>query len=315
MARAILLQRDLRAEQVFAAAGIDLVFQHSTWYGARFRFPTLTWIYDFQHRHMPHMFTKKTYWKREIGFRALAQYSTRIMVSSEDARHDCETFYPAARGRILVNHFAVKLGPTSSTQELLQIRELYRLPEKFFYLPNQFWKHKNHLLVLEALRLLKQRGVSIVVVVSGNPQDCRDPAHPQRIVNTVREYGLENEFRILGLIPYPHVGFLMRLSAAVINPSLFEGWSTTVEEAKAYGVPLVLSNIGVHQEQAPDTCKFFDPTKAEELAKVLSLAWEEWSPGPRPRAETTAAEANRLRRIAFAQRFVAIAQETISSKR
>ncbi len=42
----------------------------------------------------------------------------------------------------------------------------------------------------------------------------------------------------------------MLCSTALINPSQFEGWSTTVEEAKSLGVKMLLSDLEVHKEQA-----------------------------------------------------------------
>jgi glycosyltransferase involved in cell wall biosynthesis len=65
---------------------------------------------------------------------------------------------------------------------------------------------------------------------------------------------------------------LLRASMALINPSRFEGWSTTVEEAKSFAVPLILSDIDVHREQTGGTACYFgidDPGMlADHLSKV-----------------------------------------------
>lgn len=44
---------------------------------------------------------------------------------------------------------------------------------------------------------------------------------------------------------------LMKHAIAIINPSLFEGGSTTVEEAKSLLKVIILSGIPVHREQNP----------------------------------------------------------------
>src|SRR5690606_17136877 len=128
--------------------------------------------------------------------------------------------------------------------------ERYGLPPTYFFLPNQFWSHKNHATVIEALALLKARGRAVTVAASGNPVDPRDPAHFERLTARAAALGVDDLFRPLGLIPYADIALLMRGSAALINPSLFEGWSTTVEEAKATGTPMILSSLDVHREQA-----------------------------------------------------------------
>ena len=71
------------------------------------------------------------------------------------------------------------------------------------------------------------------------------------------------------MIPYPHLQALMRASSALINPSLSEGWSTTVEEARAMGVPMLLSNLDVHREQMGDQAIYFDRHSAQSLADEL----------------------------------------------
>jgi glycosyltransferase involved in cell wall biosynthesis len=146
----------------------------------------------------------------------------------------------------------------------------YQLPERYFYLPNQFWKHKNHRTVIEALRILRQKGYRTVVAASGRAEDYRHPEHFAALQALVHAYGLTHNFRFLGTVPRPHVFALMRSCTALINPSLSEGWSTTVEESKSLGVPMLLSDLRVHREQAGDYASFFDPEAAGQLASLMA---------------------------------------------
>ena len=61
---------------------------------------------------------------------------------------------------------------------------------------------------------------------------------------------------------------LINIAKAVINPSLFEGWSSTVEECKSVGKNMILSDINVHKEQHPNAF-FFSKNSIEELKKIL----------------------------------------------
>ena len=72
------------------------------------------------------------------------------------------------------------------------------------------------------------------------------------------------------MVPRQHVFALMRASTALVNPSLSEGWSTTVEEAKMLGVPMLLSNLRVHMEQAGEYARYFNPDAAEQLASLMA---------------------------------------------
>ncbi len=312
LAGSMLLQRDWVSEAVFRKASVDVVFQHAAWYGLAFPIPTLAWIADFQHKHLPNMFSRLNNLKRDLGYAALSHCATRIMVSSEDARADCERFFPRMRARISVLPFCVQL-PEQTQNNPTKLKADYGLPNRYFFLPNQLWRHKNHLGLLEGLRLLAERGSEVVVVASGNPKDGRNPDHPQRVFEMVTRYHLESRFRFLGMIPYEHIMPLMRGSVAVINPSLFEGWSTTVEEAKALGVPLLLSNLGVHQEQAADVARFFDPTNPRSIADCLEAAWQELDVNGRIDRETKAVAIYQKKRRAFAEGFSAVLASTLEA--
>lgn len=259
---------DKTAAAAFAAQDINVVFEAAQFYGWRFPVPTVAWIPDFQHRYLKHLFDFKAYWKREIGFRAQILSGRHVMVSSDDAKQDCERFYPSTRGRTHVVRFAVPAVNTFDSVAARAVADGYGLPESFFFLPNQFWKHKNHECVIQALRILKARGRDVVVAVSGKQADPRNPEHFPRLQQLIESSGLEQNFRLLGLIPHLHIPALMRSCAALINPSTFEGWSTTVEEAKAMGTPMILSSLRVHQEQSHDAL-FFDAASPEQLACIL----------------------------------------------
>ncbi|MES2883672.1 MAG: glycosyltransferase family 1 protein [Pseudomonadota bacterium] len=306
-------QRDVGLENALRGAGVSLVFQHSAWFGLRFGLPTLAWIPDFQHRHLPQMFKRTTWLKRDLGYRGITHSATRLMLSSEDARRDVEQFYPAARGKSRVVSFAVKTDDCADAEAHNALLLRHAIPQKFFYLPNQFWKHKNHRLVIEALALLRTRGVRVNIISSGNMQDARDPAFPASIVQEVRERGLDEQFQFLGMVPRSDIPLLMQAAVAVINPSLFEGWSTVVEEAKSLGVALVLSDLAVHREQAPARARFFDPHDATTLVDALAAEWqnEQGSPGDAALRYQSAKITNEMARAVFARRFAALCAETI----
>jgi len=269
LAQAILLGADAPAARAFAERAIDVAFEPAMYYGWRFKIPVIAWLPDFQHRHLPELFNKGEFWRRELGFRAQTGSNRLIMLSSEDARRDCEQFYPAAVGRTSVVRFAVYLDPEVLRTNPQETATSYGLPGHFFYLPNQFWRHKNHSVVIEALHLLKRRGYDLVVATSGKVGDSRHPQYYDSLRSRVENLGLVGQFRFLEMIPREHVIALMRACTALINPSLFEGWSTPVEEAKSLGVPMLLSNLRVHREQLGAAGEFFDPHSPTQLAELM----------------------------------------------
>jgi glycosyltransferase involved in cell wall biosynthesis len=268
--RGLLLGRDEAVIRCFQKVRVGIAFESAMYLGWRLPLPAIAWIPDLQHRFLPQLFSKTAWWRREIGFRAQIASGRTIMSSSEDTLEECQRIYPSTRGRIRAVRFAIPAPPPISLEAAKAVAFRHGLPEQYFFMPNQFWKHKNHQLVVEALRMLRDQGETIHVVATGRQMDPRDPAHVPNLLAEVKARGLEGQFITPGLLPYEDLMPLMQASTALLNPSLFEGWSTTVEEARAAGVPMVLSNIRVHREQAGDEATFFDRYSAESLAQSLS---------------------------------------------
>lgn len=267
---ALLLGRDQPALTEFRKRRVDVVFESARFFGWRLPYPAVAWIPDLQHRRLPQLFSPAARWKREFGFRMQISSGRWIMLSSNSALRDCLKFYPNAADRVSVVRFATEASPELLTANPPEVVKSYELPQKFFYLPNQFWRHKNHQVVIDALTILAKRGgIDVVVAVSGG-SDAREPGYFDAIMREVSERGLQKNFRYLGMIPLPHVYALLRASAALINPSRFEGWSTTVEEAKSFSVPMILSDLDVHREQAAEAASYFGVDDADALANQLA---------------------------------------------
>ena len=310
--QALLTGCDRAAADAFATHRIDMVFEPAQFYGWRFSFPGVAWIPDFQHRYMRHLFSFGAYWKREIGFRAQVLSGRHVMLSSEDARSDCERFYPATRGRTHVVRFSIPPADNCDAAWGRSVADGYGLPEHFFFLPNQFWAHKNHECVIRALHVLKEQGKELVVAVSGKQADPRNPEHFPGLSALIDALGVRENFRLLGLIPIEHIPALMRSCSALINPSFFEGWSTTVEEAKSMGTPMLLSDLRVHREQSRDAL-FFDATKPQALAELMA----NFVPLPEVdrmvMAESAAEQASERTRL-FAEEFCGLAIQVVENK-
>lgn len=222
----------------------------------------------------------------------------QLLLSSEAARKDFEHYYPALRHvKSHVLRFpAFGAAPNQTLKSLAELRERHSIPERYIYLPNQFWTHKNHGVVIDALA---QTRSDVTVVCTGSNSDLRNDKYFSGLMDRVKRGGLESRFRVLGLVDYSDVVALMHHATAVLNPSLFEGWSTTVEEAKAQGKLMILSSLPVHVEQAQaHHARFFSPEDAGALAKLLDeVALNPPMPPPDPGQIAAAAELNQRRFI------------------
>ncbi len=232
---------------------------------------TVNWIPDFQHLHLNDMFSYDEIAERNRAFMRLAKKSDIILLSSNDAYKDFKEFAPLFENKGKVLQFVSQppgFYKDLNSSDEKKIRAKYGLEGDFYYLPNQYWKHKNHLLVLKAVKLLQKKGFSVNIICTGYTVDYRDGNHFSDLKRFIEHNELGDRVKLFGLVDLYDVYCLITFSKAVINPSLFEGWSSTVEECKSVGKGMILSDINVHKEQYPEAA-FFHRYSEESLSDCI----------------------------------------------
>ncbi len=266
------------------------------------------WIPDFQHRFMPELFSEREIASRDAGIGALAGDAKTIVFSSESAEADFRTFYPQSAAKCEVLRFHTYPDESWFDGDPLAVQRQFHLPARFFIVSNQFWQHKNHAVLFRALALLRERGIEPAVVCTGHPGDFRSKDYFNLLLRQLHEFGIAPQVHLLGLIARREQIQLMRAAVAVVQPSLFEGWSTVVEDARALGRPVIYSDLAVHLEQNPPDSVPFQRDSAESLAARLGDWWQTRSPGPDLAAESAARERAVDATLAYARRFLEIAR-------
>lgn len=246
------------------------VLSHCMHLGPRSGIVTLSWLYDFQFLHLSELWTRSQIKWATQWYQAACRNCDAVLVSSACALADLNRFIPYGTSIRGVLHFVSNPISLVGLPSLKELQDFYSIQDRFFYLPNQFWQNKNHELVVKALSILKTSGRDgVQVVCTGKTFDGRQPHYFDQLMQQVSLFGLTDNFRVLGIVPLAHAQALMLHSLAVMNPSRFEGWSTSVEEAKTMAKPILLSAIDVHVEQDPPLGIYFDPEDASQLADLL----------------------------------------------
>lgn len=268
------------------------------------------WIPDFQMYHLPEFFTDEDVQYRKENYRKGGHIASTVVVSSETARNDLRKFHPELLKKSRVLRFVTDIDKEAMKRPPDYVCEKYKMPRRFFYVPNQYWKHKNHLLVVHALEKAVKTHPEMCVVFSGSQSDARNPEWTSLLRKEITRAGISGNIVETGVIPKEDVYALMRQCCAVINVSRFEGWSTSVEESKAIGKEIILSAIDVHKEQAPPLGRYVELNDSDQLAKSLIDSWETLPGGPDPAKEGLAHEQLTIRLKEFAARFDEIVSES-----
>ena len=238
---------------------------------------SICWIPDFQHIYLTDFFSRSEVLKRNKIFRAYIEKSTIVLLSSNSSKKDLEKFTARVIKNARILRFASCNSLKSEILSFNKIQEKYNIPNLYFHVPNQFWQHKNHRIVAEAVQILNKKNMHINIVCTGKTNDYRNPEYFSKFLELLKTLEVESQFKILGIIPYKEMISLMYYSAAVINPSMFEGWSTTVEESKILNKSILLSDIPVHKEQNPKKASFFNLSSPVELAEKIEQCVENYS--------------------------------------
>jgi glycosyltransferase involved in cell wall biosynthesis len=258
-----------RPELAWAArtARVDVVFPLR--YSSHSLTPRgISWIPDLQHRFLPHLFAKTERDARDWEMRRMLSGRGDVVFSSESALADALTCFGPPAASLHVLRFA-SVPDVSWYSDSREVVARYGIPEHFFMACNQFWAHKGHETLFQALALLRRLGVHIRLVCTGPTDDYRNPGFFGQLLERIRELGIENQLSILGKIPRRDQMVLMREASAVIQPSIFEGWSTVLEDARSVDTPVIASDLPVHFEQAVAGAIYFRRKDAEDCARAI----------------------------------------------
>lgn len=274
--------------------------------GARSAYKWGAWVCDLQHLYLPYLFSQKQISSRNSELQRMADNAPVIVVSSKMAHIDFCKLYPKASERTKVMNFASLIDQKCLEDNPEVIRLKYNLPNRFFLISNQFWKHKDHNTVIEALATLKKRKILPTVVCTGTLSDYRNPDYFNQLLSEIEKHELTQQFIILGSIPRNDQLQLMRRCIAVIQPSLFEGWSSVIEDARSLGKTVIASDFPVHIEQNPENSYLFERSNYEALSQLICQIYSEYKMGLDPYHETLAQQQNRVRFNAYGRRFLEI---------
>lgn len=149
------------------------------------------------------------------------------------------------------------------------MKNKYDIEGTYFIVSNQFYEHKNHKVVFEAISILVNKGETVNVVFTGKFDDEKNPNYIKELKQYIQKAGIESHIKMLGVIPREEQICLLQNALAVIQPSQFEGWSTVIEDAKTIQVPVIASDIPVHIEQLGDKGLYFANTNGDSLADMM----------------------------------------------
>lgn len=241
--------------------------------------PFVMAIHDLQHRlqpEFPEVSADGEWERREYLFRNAARRATILIAESPVGREDILRFY----GEYGVSPDMVKVLPylpahndkTVASPEA--VCEKHVLPRRFLFYPAQFWPHKNHLRIVQALGLIKKcNGLNIPIVFTGSASgELRKAAHAE-LFREAEQLGVRDQVFDLGYVTDHELSALYRTAAALIMPTFFGPTNIPILEAWSHGCPVLTSDIRGVRDQAGDAALLVDPRRVEAIAEGMRSLW------------------------------------------
>ena len=229
--------------------------------------PQVLMVPDIQHEYFPEFFDAASLEERTRVYRdsirrathlcAISEFTRRTLIEKLGVREETITTVPLAADPIF--------GPDVAPSDARILRRFGLTRGSYWFFPGHTWRHKNHATALRAVaRLRDVHGLALPLVCTGG----RREAHLQ-IVEEIGRLRLDHLVRWLGYVPRDTLPALYRHAAALVFPSLFEGFGMPVLEAMASGCPVVCSNTTSLPEIAGTAAVLVNPLDDAGLAEAL----------------------------------------------
>jgi glycosyltransferase involved in cell wall biosynthesis len=213
--------------------------------------PVVTSVLDLQHEVLPEFFSRAelAYRRRVYGW---SVRNSRIVITiSEHAAGTLVERLGLPEERVRAIHLGID-------------HELFRPGDdtraQFLLYPARKWPHKNHARLFEAVALLREKRPELELLVT-----AYDGPVPEGV-------------RSLGRVSHEELAGLYRTAAALVFPSLYEGFGQPPLEAMACGCPVACSNAGSLPEVVGDAARLFDPTSVEEMVTAVEQVLDDPEP-------------------------------------
>jgi glycosyltransferase involved in cell wall biosynthesis len=231
-----------------------------------FKIPTIISLHDLQHKYFPEFFSQSDIQKREIYFKRSAEVCTRIMVSFSHVKEDIVKFYKINPDKIDICGLGYDSKKLDDSVSFQQVQKKYEIPNEYLLYPAVTWRHKNHIRLINAIRVLQNKfNKKIKLICTGQKNEFYT-----EIEKEIKKLGLKEDVLFTGFLQEGDFEVLLKNAKLVVIPTLYEAESIPLIEAMAFGTPVICSNVTVLPEQIGDKRFIFDPYNSENIADKIN---------------------------------------------
>ena len=181
-----------------------------------------------------------------------------VIAISEATKQDTMRFFGISEDKIRVVHFG--FNPVCDTPE-----EAINTPQKFFLFVGVIKERKNVRAIIRAFQRFAVRHADYHLLLAGKAEG----EYAEFLRQEAAEGSACDRIQFLGYRSDGEIAYLYRHAAALVYPSMVEGFGLPILEAMACGTAVITSNVSSLAEIASDAALLADPEKIEGIAAAM----------------------------------------------
>lgn len=225
------------------------------------RVPAVVTVHDLAYHTVPESFGFASRAFLKWATKHAVRHAAAIVVPSEATATDLRRFHPSSAARIHVVPHGIDPAPSLPAATLQEVRTRLQLPERFVLHVGTIQARKHVDLVVDGVRLLRERGLPHRCVLVGRQGWLAD-----RALAAIQRDGTT---RWIPHASAADLAAIYQLADAFVSPSAYEGFGFAVADALAAGVPTVISDISSLPELCGDAAVRLRELSAGAVADAL----------------------------------------------
>jgi len=239
-----------------------------------FHVPYVVSIPDYMDKYYSHFpeYSFKTKLVRSILYKYYGNNSILTVADSKQGADDIHKFSHIKKEKIRVISYVppgyIFKYKNMDKKTADRILKKYNLPEKFLFYPAQFWYHKNHIKLVKALKLIKEKkGIKIPLVLVGDSSADKD--NYQKVMDLAQGLNVKH----LGYVSDKEMVALYKKSTTLVFTSLGGPTNIPPLEAMVLSKPILCSNLFEMPKQIGSAGVFFNPFSEKDIADKIYRVW------------------------------------------
>jgi len=227
--------------------------------------PNITTIFDIQQYFYPEYFEKDVLEMRIDFTKQTVEKTNTILTVSEFSKKTILDMHKIDGKKIVITNLDSDESFYQPLEKKKASKIKMRLPKNYILFPANMWPHKNHISLLKAFKIVKEKYcLDIKLVFTGAKEK-----ETESIKKFINNNNLMDDVFYLGYIDQDDMRYVFSFAKMLVFPSLYEGFPLPIVEAMRSDIPIVCSNTTCLPEMTGNAAVLINPNKPKEISRVI----------------------------------------------